>query len=106
MAHQPLSKEQLRDKVKTIIIGIDNGNWYDSKVSSIVDLILADRNAAVREARIEETKYQLNKIVPQVKKGIGASWHRGYVSAQYTIRKKFKDRLKSLQSQPNAKEGE
>lgn len=46
--------KELREKIKTIIIGFDGGNWYGQKADSIMQLIAADRKRVALEARIHE----------------------------------------------------
>ena len=48
---------ELREKIKTIIIGFDGGNWYDQKADSIMQLITADRKRVALEARIDEIEH-------------------------------------------------
>ena len=49
--------KELREKIKTIIIGFDGGNWYDQKADSIMQLITADRKRVALEARIDEIEH-------------------------------------------------
>ena len=60
-------------------------------------LLIAWRDKAMLRARIEENQKVL-KTVPALDKHSGASWYRGYVSAQQTLRQKVKKRIAQLQA--------
>ena len=52
----------LREKIKTIIIGFDGGNWYDQKADSIMQLIAADRERVALEARLQEVEVSIIEL--------------------------------------------
>lgn len=54
---ETVQDKELREKIKTIIIGFDGGNWYDQKADSIMQLLTADRKRVALEARINELPF-------------------------------------------------
>lgn len=104
---QPMNEEELRKQIEQKRDGFAiwmkrnmggrhiGGTAYspDEFVDSILKIILADRDAAVREARIEEAK--------DIRDNISELGSEVYFAVQ-----RIDGHIKALQSQPNAKEEE
>lgn len=131
MPNTPLNKEELRDSIKNIarfkfgpfkdtvpakiiLMPSDsdprggNGGMqysYDAFIDDVMELYIADRNAAVREARIEEMGLTLDRV-------LGDSWTHPNPGSEEEYFKVHVEhvvhylnaRRSALQSQPNAKE--
>lgn len=72
------------------------------------DLTYGEAKAAINLLMVQERLEELTrtlKSIPALDKHSGASWSRGYISAQYTLRKNLKKRIAELQQQLKPNQG-
>lgn len=104
---QPMNEEELRKEIVKIVndMAPDYGD-------ELLKLILDDRNAAIREARIEEHNRLEEYISTPFDRRVSyrntpnLAFDDGANDVKYWIRKWSKTRVEQLQSQPNTKEEE